>query len=965
MALAMSSVATSIASVILRLVLPLVLLSLALAHAASPENLKWAEEINRSPVCPRCGYRENETSPPGGKGKGKDKKHMNKNEPWPAQNGTKTPSAAYVPEGDEEYQQPQKTNGQLPPTKAAPPKKGVADKKKPAIVSAVVSRDVTRGDVTAPAKPVKAATMKPGKGMPKVAPPLAVIDDDDDEDEDEEVTGDEDDEFLGEKEPEMDEDDEDDEDEEEEEEDEEAVVGDANYSKKGEGADPDNYAISGEMAVNLDDPKIQEEMREAAMKDPTLRKELIADADDEEEKEKIREILGDIVDDDDEDDEADPNDLDIEAEVVEDDEDGEDAETAKGKKKKAIIAKRIVKVNKLLADQSARMLLRKKILQSAGSIRVPGKVTGQWAPRSKTTMTAAGGKGRFSMIMAVSQGYLNSQLAFKHAITPAMHRISVKLDNGTDIDAALAAPQISLHFDDGTASSAMYHMNFGAGKCKLWNGTDLVDCETKDWKFAFMVNLSLNKVDSDGDEAKEVTKNWGKPGDYSISKLLVDLKSKLSCSFVHSASTVPYHHCIHLLPAFGATMEHIHPFDTVQCANISTLSVPTAADLVTDLTPYTSFGTLKHTQKTLKSFKCLVLFWLSQNESSDGLAISHSLTTSNPSSVVKGPSQCPATIPTSQVLQTYPYIPKGETEADEGLGGKANSNMLLFLNMTSCRPFPTSKSLSYSGSWCTPKIPGTLCIARQVLFDDFLLPLLREVNRATHLEATRCNAKFARLKSKVDFDIGRGKHAETWYDFKPTNNPTHNPNWSAWEWRSASSKEDRDGRKNIYCRGKINTSVHNTITPLPGTNRILVKCYAKVSLESKVASIGGRKGNASINRNGSFTIQISSVKDGNVSLMIEGLQPGKSPLKFEIKTTKSTKGLAFLTPSFFKRIETDMRDEVTDNSDLKKMATQVQERFGEGVGTFLVPGGGHFFIEGACFNDARDLMFETEFKGAN
>lgn len=91
--------------------------------------------------------------------------------------------------------------------------------------------------------------------------------------------------------------------------------------------------------------------------------------------------------------------------------------------------------------------------------------------------------------------------------------------------------------------------------------------------------------------------------------------------------------------------------------------------------------------------------------------------------------------PTSLMFQTYGYIAPGKAEPDLDFEGTADSNMLLYLEMTGGKHFPKEQVLLHKGNFITPGMDGTLCICKENFWDNFLLstasPLLVTFNRAT------------------------------------------------------------------------------------------------------------------------------------------------------------------------------------------------------------------------------------------
>ena len=133
--------------------------------------------------------------------------------------------------------------------------------------------------------------------------------------------------------------------------------------------------------------------------------------------------------------------------------------------------------------------------------------------------------------------------------------------------------------------------------------------------------------------------------------------------------------------------------------------------------------------------------------------IGYGLHTSDPSSVNKDAVEFP---PTSLKFQTYGYIAPNKTEPDEGIGAGDN-NMLLYLQMTNKKKFPSDPVLRYSGNFATSGMDGTMAIERSIFWDSYLLrttnELLHKLNRATYVWIKYANVDNIK---KPQWEIGVG-----------------------------------------------------------------------------------------------------------------------------------------------------------------------------------------------------------------
>lgn len=94
--------------------------------------------------------------------------------------------------------------------------------------------------------------------------------------------------------------------------------------------------------------------------------------------------------------------------------------------------------------------------------------------------------------------------------------------------------------------------------------------------------------------------------------------------------------------------------------------------------------------------------------------------------------------PTSLKFQMYEYIGPGQTKPSEGIPAGDN-NMLLYLQMTDNKPFPSTAILPYTGNFASSGMDGSICIGRNIFWDNYLLrlspatELLHTLNHATYV----------------------------------------------------------------------------------------------------------------------------------------------------------------------------------------------------------------------------------------
>lgn len=151
--------------------------------------------------------------------------------------------------------------------------------------------------------------------------------------------------------------------------------------------------------------------------------------------------------------------------------------------------------------------------------------------------------------------------------------------------------------------------------------------------------------------------------------------------------------------------------------------------------------------------------------------IGYGLLTAKPSSVN---DQAPTFPPTSLKFQTYEYIAPGKTQPDEGIPAGGN-NMLLYLQMTDNKPFPSQAILEYSGNFASNGMDGTMAIERGIFWDNYLLrvapatELLHTLNHATYVWIKHADIDNTQ-NPKWEIGVGDSIHSASpdFFHWKPT-----------------------------------------------------------------------------------------------------------------------------------------------------------------------------------------------------
>lgn len=548
-------------------------------------------------------------------------------------------------------------------------------------------------------------------------------------------------------------------------------------------------------------------------------------------------------------------------------------------------------------------------------------VLGNQLRLSHTSLAAEGG-GHFSMVIAVTQGALNSQLFFRWADPerPELRTIlapppsgagadGVAFHDGEIIDADLAAPQLSLQLGGagGAGSSIMLYLHFLGGVCSVWD-TDtqtLVDADdTFGWKFAVEVDLRLVNLDQNGEEYRRVATKYDVPGTYGISALVAEL---------------------HAARATTATWFH------------------------------SSFGGFAMTPTRRDSFARLVLSHLK------GLSVSINYSLVDRSGAVLDPTLPP----TSQALQTYGHR---ETTMEnsifqvsdpvEGLGTAGDKNALLYLGMTRKQAMPASKRLPWSANWVTSNnanpVAGGLAISRADFIDHFLMPKLAMINMATHFEVTQAHTKKkGAAAAEYSFAIGRPTLADAAYAWVQT--PLLGPDY--YTWTRSSSKSDEAGARGFQSNAKGKSTVANILHIEKSTNRISWTTTASLRLETSIKAFGIKtKGVATATRSGQTAATLASILDGKLSVEIS-TPPGW------VKTNSTGSNSFGFSGTNMNRFADEIEKKYFDTARIAQIVETLNQRLQRDF-AFVLPGGGNFLMKNPIFNGNADLLVDLTYNGS-
>ncbi|KAK5651182.1 hypothetical protein OQA88_12730 [Cercophora sp. LCS_1] len=532
--------------------------------------------------------------------------------------------------------------------------------------------------------------------------------------------------------------------------------------------------------------------------------------------------------------------------------------------------------------------------------------------------------GRIHMLVAISQGLLNNRLRYLWALNENMWSINVTLPSGEAMNSFLLAPKIHLEVEANRPGAAVYWLNFDYGG-HITVKDDEADggfrtISTDDWKFAFNVDIALAGVETGSDEYREIKDKLSAPGDFRISRLVADLET---------------------------------------------------ADIMNPRMEFCSFGTAELGDALLQGVKNMLNAWRVE-AIKNGVGIMGWTATANTSTGLTGLP--PTFTPTSQQLQTYPYMAEGQDKAVMGLDDpRANYNMLLYLNMTNNTAFPADRFLDYSGNWCTPdnpvqpprprEVPATLCIGRDVFFDSFILPHLQRLNRASWIMAKTPTIEFTGVNARIKWNKEYGGKPDAFYgEWVPASSgPVDHPDWIGWDWnKSSSASHSRKPKaRNLRVTAEMKTTVRNRIRVPPRGNTIFVDHSSTVELVTKQKRVKTRTGRVKVQRTGTIQIHIESIKDGqNMRL--------RFPTPDDLFTTKIVEVSSdFLTDQKRDTVEREAKsflNQLRESDDFKGAVVNVQAAL-QNVGAFVMPTGGTFFLRDALFNDEGDLVVKAAYNG--
>ncbi|KAF7586254.1 hypothetical protein BBP40_009191 [Aspergillus hancockii] len=348
--------------------------------------------------------------------------------------------------------------------------------------------------------------------------------------------------------------------------------------------------------------------------------------------------------------------------------------------------------------------------------------------------------------------------------------------------------------------------------------------------------------------------------------------------------------------------------------------------------------------------------------------IGYGLQASDPSSVNK---QAPNFPPTSLKFQTYEYISPGKKGPEEGIPGGDN-NMLLYLQMTDKKDFPSAPILPYTGNFVSKGMGGTMCIEKDILWDRYLLrtttpQLLHLFNNATYAWVKTADLSTVD-RPTWDVGVGDSGHAgdTSFFTWVPVEGKV-----MEWAWGLPSqpeqsvSKADRQG--NASGSIDVTCTTSNSMKTVSGSNVITVSGKTDINVhvtcgETSVWDPWSCDYTIHIYLEWSTTITLNAVDDGGLSMTLDlsdkNFQVSSDPLEYRME------GGYWPTKDDVEGQQSTLENTLITNlknSPLKTTEAQLQNDLNSSA-RFVVPGQGTFRYSNPMFNDNGDLLIEVDYK---
>ncbi|KAI1192296.1 hypothetical protein F5X97DRAFT_329822 [Nemania serpens] len=524
--------------------------------------------------------------------------------------------------------------------------------------------------------------------------------------------------------------------------------------------------------------------------------------------------------------------------------------------------------------------------------------------------------GGFSEITALTQRAINAAMIKMVADRPEVAQVDCKTKRGDSLKGTIAEPLVSLKVTGPTRAGLEYTARFGSGTLHF-NYDPPLDFDTTDWVIAF--DVALDKIDlepgSDEDTAVRVAIN--QPGDFSLQSLFLTFNSG-------DITKLNEDHC----DFKGAELDDDDKY-------------------------------------TLGSI--LAKWYIDEGPLTErrNRTIGYNMLTSKPSSVNQ---QAPTFPPTSLKFQTYEYIAPGQTEPTDG----NDNNMLLYLQMTDSKPFPSTAILPYTGNFASSGMDGSMAIERNIFWDSYLLrvspatELLHTLNHATYVWITHADIDKTQSPN-WEIGVGDSSHSASpsFFHWVKQGN-------MSWTWGQPQKGNEQYYKHETdagygYGRLTVDCNVTNSMSISSGSNVIRVTGKSNIKVDSSCGSGSpfapwATDYGVHVWLSWDTTITINAVDAGGLKIAIDldedNFRVGSDPLSYR------TDGGFGPTKSDIEKKQNGLADNLKSalqNSALQSVANELQKNL-DSAARFVVPGLGVFKYKDPMFNDNGDLFISVEYQ---
>ncbi|KAI0007532.1 hypothetical protein F4779DRAFT_501814 [Xylariaceae sp. FL0662B] len=530
--------------------------------------------------------------------------------------------------------------------------------------------------------------------------------------------------------------------------------------------------------------------------------------------------------------------------------------------------------------------------------------------------------GEFSELTALSQRAINNALAKLAEQNDEITHVVCKGKRGDSLDAKIEQPLVSLKVTDSSRADLEYFCKFTSGTL-FFNYDPPEQFDVAGWTVAFNVKIGSVDIEPGSDEDTELRSVIQQPGDFSIKSLFLTF-------------------------------------------NQGDIIKPNLLDC--------DFQNASLDEDDVSAFGAVLAKWYIDESSPmcdrRNRTIGYGLHTAEPQTVNEGAPSFP---PTSLKYQTYEYIGPGEQTPLEGLESGGN-NMLLYLQMTDNKSFPTQAILPYTGNFVSDGMDGTMCVGREIFWDRYLLrdaapQLLHMFNHSTYAWVQHADVDSV-LVPKWTIGIGDSGHTLDpgffrWNDEGTTGFEwSWNPQETEQHWHKF-EKHDDGG-----CDLEVTCTTGNKMATKSGSNAIQVSGETHIKIHAQAS--GGvliapwdYYYTIHVWIEWATTITLAAVQDGGIEIslnlpsdMTQAFQVKSDPIQSRFDAGFNTSKDALKDQH--SKLQSDLIDHMK-NLPLRDVETKLQNDLNSAA-RFVAPGGGTFTYQNPMFNDNGDLLIEVGYK---